>query len=477
MKVASVLVLGLLLSAGCSGSDSGDTEVTTTSTVPTGSTNTETQVTTTTHTPVPIDINGALKLTDGRPTNLLVISIDTLRRDHINAFGYTRRETTPTIDQMITGGVGLYNHRSCSSWTLPSFLCFLTGKNQISMGHWPPNNDGLPPATPDEITLMAEYFSDKGFYTMLTGASGFLGTSTNTNQGYDEGVSVFEPVAAEVVTDAISLLENRPSYLPFMMHMHLIDPHMPYSPADAYLKELKEVGEIAYDLNTDVGTLQLWQQYGGLGEKARNITMQHLEIRYDGEIRTVNDQIERLFSVASLEEVWEETLVVLVADHGEEFFEHENFNHGYNAFSEITDGVAALYWPGRLTPVKVTAPTLHQDLLPTIFSVFGFEPEPLFTGLVVGDAERDHYFNLTYRVEKTHQSVSDGHTKLMYRWDDDELLGGPKYFYDLAIDPGEQDNIYDPKDKRVIEMWDLLLPEVERLSSQEKGATPLNPGP
>jgi arylsulfatase A-like enzyme len=262
-----------------------------------------------------------------------------------------------------------------------------------------------------------------------------------------------------------------------MMHMHLIDPHMPYTPAESYLKELKEIAEIGYDLTTEEGTLVLWRQYWSLGDKAKNITMQHMEIRYDGEIRTVDDQLERLFSTTSLAEVWDETLVVLLSDHGEEFYEHENFNHGYSAFPEVTEGVAALYWPGRLVPAKVTAPTLHQDLLPTIFSVFGFKPEPLFTGLVLGDAEREHYFNLTYRVEKTHQSVSDGETKLMYRWDDSDTLGGPKYFYDLVLDPGEKENIYDPKDKRVSEMWDLLLPEVERLSSQEKSATPINPGP
>ena len=262
-----------------------------------------------------------------------------------------------------------------------------------------------------------------------------------------------------------------------MMHMHLIDPHMPYAPAAGFLTELDALPATSYDLASEAGTLELWRQFETLGDKAKNIAIQHLEVRYDGEIRTVDTQLERLFSNKSLEDTWDETLVVILSDHGEEFYEHGNFNHGYNAFPEITDGFAALYWPGRLTPAKVTAPTLHQDLLPTIFSIFGFEADPLFTGLVVGDEEREHYFNLTYRVEKTHQSVSDGVTKLMYRWDDSDLLGGPKYFYDLALDPGEINNIYDPTDTRVIAMWDLLLPEVQRLSTQEKGAQPLNPGP
>ena len=71
-------------------------------------------------TPV-VSINDDFALLRSRPKNVILFSVDTLRRDHVNLLGYTAHEQTPTIDQLLANGVDLYDHRSCSSWTLPSF--------------------------------------------------------------------------------------------------------------------------------------------------------------------------------------------------------------------------------------------------------------------------------------------------------------------------------------------------------------------
>jgi arylsulfatase A-like enzyme len=327
---------------------------------------------------------------------------------------------------------------------------------------------------------MSEYFQDQGFYTMLYGASGFLGTSANMLQGYDEGTAFFEPTAPTVVAEAWDLIEERPTDQPFMMHVHFIDPHMPFIPPESYLKELAELEPTAFDYSSEEGTLAAWIQFPNLTPVAQEINLEHMFVRYDAEIRYTDDQIERfLFSEDSpVTELLDDTLIVFYSDHGEEFWEHENFNHGYNNFDEVVRVPAALWWPDGLEPATLETITLHEDLLPTIFAIFGFEPDPAFTGVVVGEATgREQVYNLVWREDRTHQSVTDGAEKLMYRWDESDLLGGPKYFYDLVADPMEQVNLYDPKDPRVQYWWDLLLPQVEALDDAEPDWAPVNPGP
>ena len=82
-----------------------------------------------------------------------------------------------------------------------------------------------------------------------------------------------------------------------------------------------------------------------------------------------------------------------------------------------------------------------------------------------------------YRNERTHQAVTDGVHKLMYRWDGSDLLGGPKYFYRLDTDPDEQVNSYDSQNADVLEWWDVLRVEVDDLDEQTPTSEPIDPGP
>ena len=171
-----------------------------------------------------------------------------------------------------------------------------------------------------------------------------------------------------------------------------------------------------------------------------------------------------------------------------EFHEHMNFNHGYNNFDEQIRTVAAFYQPGNLVPAQVDEMTLHQDLVPTLFAILGIDPSPSasyegFTGEVIGTSDpRPYAFNLVYRNDKTHQAVTDGTEKLMFRWDNSEIpggvLGGPKYLFDLEGDPAEQDNVYDEEetaqDATRARWWDLLCPEVDKADGYDADYEPVS---
>jgi arylsulfatase A-like enzyme len=495
----AMLVSAPALLAACNGAEPKDTTSSDTDTDTDADTDTDTDTDADTDADTdsdtdadtePVEINDVLYLPRGRPKHVVMLTVDTLRRDHINYFGYSERTITPTIDRFFNEGVALTNHRSCSSWTLPSFLCALTGHDQLSLGWWPPNNDGLPPPTPSELNLAAEFFQNEGFYTILQGASGFLGSSTNTNQGYDIGESLFGTAeqqevggvqAPALVDGALALMDTRPDDEPLFMHLHFIDPHAPYVATPELLDEfgIDELEPTAFDYNTESGTVQAWVAFLNMAAPLQDIQLQHMLLRYDAEILFADTEIARFLASDQFQEIADDTLLVFYSDHGEEFWEHQNFNHGYNSFQEQIMVPAALWWPGGLEQARVETQTKHEDLLPTLFEIMGFADYP-FSGHVVGEPpDRDWSYNLVYRVEKTHQAVTDGHLKLMYRWDDSDLLTGPKYFYDLDADPTEQVNLYDSEDPDVVALWELLLPVVEELFERDDdpSAVPINPGP
>ena len=288
-------------------------------------------------------------------------------------------------------------------------------------------------------------------------------------------------MATQLVTGALDALAARPTDQPLMMHLHFIDPHMPYVGTDDLLDSwnIDELPETEFDYSTKSGTLLAWSKFNDLDAHAQAVQLQHMKLRYDVEIHLVDRMVDAFLNSDAFAEIKDDTLVLFFADHGEEFWEHANFNHGYNLFEEQLQVPAAFWWPGGLEPGQVEAMTQHADLLPTLFALFGFE-DPGFGGRVVGSKPAQEFtFHDVYRVEKTHQAVTDGRRKLMYRWDGSDENTGPKYYYDLVDDPTEQVNLYDASNSDVVELWDLLLPRVEDLAKRDEdpGAVPLEPGP
>lgn len=246
---------------------------------------------------------------------------------------------------------------------------------------------------------------------------------------------------------------------------------MPLDPPAAYLTELSGLEPTTFDLGTEAGTLALWRAFPTLGVTARRVNQQHLAVRYDGAIRYTDDTIDALLRRFDELGLWEDTVLMFFTDHGEEFFEHENFNHGYTAYEEVTRSTALFWQPdGALSPGSISGLSTHEDLLPTLAAIVDLPADPAWTGKIVGTESQDHVFNLSYRQERTVQSVSDGHHKLIYRWD------GQKELYNLDTDPGETQNLYDTSDATAQALWALLLPEVERLAAVESGAIPVDPG-
>jgi arylsulfatase A-like enzyme len=468
----------LLLLAACTGYRPADSTE--------GDADADTDADTDTDTVEPaIVVNDYFRLAKSRPKNVIVLSWDTFRRDHSNAMGYTAREVTPTLDRVMTEGVGFFDHSSCSSWTFPSFTCVLTGRDQLDNHFWPYAVGADLPEAPAGFPLVSSIFHDLGYHTGIYSASGFLGASAGMFQGYDDGFGEFdqdgpETKADEILDDGIEYLDDRlrEPETPFYLHLHFIDPHMPWIPPEEYLGWEEELEPVDADFTTEDGTVAVWSSFPSYSAAEQQLLIDHMVARYDGEIRFADDQTQRLLDYLDTNGFWENTILVFVSDHGEEFYEHENFNHGYNQFEQVTRTVAAFYQPGNLLPAEVDEQTWHPDLMPTLFAILGIDPSASptwggFTGHVVGSDDPHPYIvSNTYRIDRTHQAIQDDHTKLMLRWDESDLLGGPKYFYDLDSDPVEADNLYDGGTPDGVDAWwDKLCPAIEYLDDNEPAAS------
>jgi len=179
-------------------------------------------------------------------------------------------------------------------------------------------------------------------------------------------------------------------------------------------------------------------------------------VRYDAELRYLDDQLRTIWADLTARGLLEDTLVVLFNDHGEQIWDHGQQSHAYSLYAEENDGIA-VFWSQNILPGAWTGPTSQIDLAPTLIKLLGARVPSEMTGIPLGEASEDRAtFALTSARNNTLQSVRQSGHKLIYTWS----TGGVE-LYDLAADPGEQANVYDPADPIALALWDLLLPRIE----------------
>ena len=300
----------------------------------------------------------------GHP-DIIVVILDTVRADHVGAYGY-EFPTTPALDRLARQGARFEQHISTSPWTRPAMATIRTGLYPRSAGIYEEQYDRLP----DDVVTLQEVLDDNGYLT--------LGVTTNPNinavfgfdQGFDEyadstirfswmdrkqgtvGMKKGADVeSAEATTDrALDMLDRHTEALaetPFFLEVLYIDPHHPYVVHPGYTEHLD-------------------------GSKSK---------RYDGEIRYSDVQMGRLFEEMDARGLLDNALVVVTSDHGEGLVDHPK------VYWSKTHG-RVLYDTNLLVPLviahesvkvghAVEALTSHIDLVPTLLDLAGLaETEP-----------------------------------------------------------------------------------------------------
>lgn len=416
------------------------------------------------------DTGGGLPLvfSGDRPTNLLILALDTTRHEWFSRYkGYAE---TPTLDALMSEGFVLENHRSCSDWTWPSTFCFQAGMSDVDAG-WVADGAAVGILPSRDVSTGEELLAAAGWSTWLVSANSFYSDAYNTATGFQHTTEIFSEDAAAVGAAAGAYLPELDGGAPWYLHLHYFDPHTPYNPPSSYLfAKLHGVEDTPYDLNNDPAYEQINLDWDSMGAAERDLLLTHLRARYAGEISYMSDSIGALLDDMRARGLLDDTLVVLWTDHGEQLLEHGKLGH--SDMYEMENRATVTFWAEGLEPGTWSGPTTHADIWPTILEILGQPPHEAHTGSPVGARPADdHQLAVRYLDQETIHIAERSGVKLIYRW------SGVKELYRLEEDPGEQDNVYAADDPDVIDLWEVLQPHVEAVHAIRGEKSPIDPGP
>jgi arylsulfatase A-like enzyme len=382
--------------------------------------------------------------------NLILLSVDTLRADHLGRYGYSR-PTSPHLDQLLRRGAWFSDATCNVPLTNPSFSSMLTSRYAHQTGA---TRNGIP-MLPGNPTL-AQLLKDQGYHTAAILSNWPLKAHLSGLQpGFDFYDDEFfekrwlffndERDAESVTAHALAWLEQPPAE-PFFLWVHYSDPHAPY-------------------LNHPDFS---FRSRARLSPAERNLD------DYDSEIAYTDHYIGKLLEALQAQEFFPRTLIVFVADHGESLGEHQYTGHGRNLYQPSLRVPFGLVGPGIPQDRRLDAPVELLDLAPTLLAYAGLPPGPKMLGrnllpVIQGRAElpRQLIYFETYpgavpQVKGAEEVMNlrkpiwigfrDGPVKISYslrtsRWE----------LYHLGPDPGELHNLAKATDPHFIEVSERLL--------------------
>ena len=318
--------------------------------------------------------------------NLIVIVLDSVRRDHLSCYGYAR-STTPHIDRLAEESVLFLEAYSTSCWTIPSHASLFTGLYPSHHGV----NDLQADFRPDQLTL-AGYLADRGYRTAAISCNGFISNHANLGRDFQLSVDVSalrgaargmvprivravhsiwrertarDRGAARATRLALKWLGEQETARPFFLFMNLMDCHAPYRlrRPDRHRFLEGEAGARADDVSQDPFAVMAGEQ--ALSEQE----LSDLEALYDGSLHYLDRHVGVLVEHLERLNLADSTALILTSDHGESFGEHGLMDHQYGLFEHLIAIPLILRLPARELGGEIRSnPVQLTDVLPTIAS-------------------------------------------------------------------------------------------------------------
>ena len=313
--------------------------------------------------------------------NVIVICMDTVRADRLGCYGYERRATTPTLDRLAEAALLFEDTSATAGWTKPSVPSFMTGTYPVQHGVYDGSARGLDGEVTDilspEALTFAEVFSDHGWQT----AAFIRNAQLRAGNGFEQGFDLYCDQAGdarEIRWRAQDWLDSLESGRPFMLYLHFLDAHWPYPVPDEYATKFAD--EQAVSLFRAPGSRALREAVND-GERILDESeLEALGALYDGSLRYIDDQLALLFEGLEARGIFEDTIVCVIADHGEEFMEHGRIGHGHGLSESLLSVPWILRVPGR-EPDRIETPVSLVDLFPTLLSAAGIREVPATEGV------------------------------------------------------------------------------------------------
>ncbi|HJO22358.1 MAG TPA: sulfatase, partial [Myxococcota bacterium] len=375
------------------------------------------------------------------PRNVVLLVVDTVRADHLGLYGH-ERPTSPRLDEWSTRGVVFEQALATSPWTVPSFASIYTGhlpsRHGAARSAQDPGAPGVSIGRLDDgVRTLAELLFERGFATAAIVNNPFLHARGGLARGFSnydhEPGNNWNMRRADAVVDRTLRWIDQPRDTPFLIVAHLFDPHLDYDPPEPFRGRF--AGDYDGGLRYPVSDLR---RIRASRVAHRPEDRRFIAGAYDEELLYIDAQIGRLLDGLEERGLLDDTLIILVSDHGEEFFDHGSFEHGHSVYQELLR-VPLVIWAPRARARRVAAPVSIADVLPTILAATGAEPEPglygrsLWKTVLGGDPP-------TERVFVAENTLRGGEQKALVRWPHKLVLDvttGATQLFDLVDDPGE----------------------------------------
>ncbi len=379
---------------------------------------------------------------DSRDPNVVLIVLDTMRAKNWPTYGYGR-ETTPFLAELESQSVVFDNAFSTSSWTAPSTASIHTSlypfQHGVLHGYFISKGLGLElNRIPEEVPTIASTLADAGYTTYA------VADNVNISEaiGFDRGFDHFERFPYKDESGMQAQLESWAESMgddPYFLYIHYNDAHAPWHEREPWYE-------------------------GADDPRADTIA------KYDSELRFVDEKIRAMYERFG----WDrDTLIVVIADHGEEFWEHGQVGHGYSLFAEVTRVPLFLRFPaGGPKPQRVSRIVSSVDVLPTIAGYLGIEVDgepsgydltPMLRGQGPDDNQRFVFSHLVFGEKNPRapegfdttivKSVVHGKWHFIFRQDPESGEISLPLLFDRSIDPNEGSNVhslYEPVADRML---------------------------
>ena len=301
----------------------------------------------------------------GRPPDVFIYLIDALRADHVGCYGY-ERPTSPSMDSFADEAALYHNAQAPATWTRPSVATMLSGLSATVHGamhtcdrlaEWP--------------VLLPEILHDAGYVTRCISANMSVSADFGFDHGYDEFISLHLASGQWVNKMAARRLRAEDPSQPVFMFLHIMEPHGPYVPREETFRLFDRGFEGRCDGSTPALNA-LPYLYPDLSDD----DVQHLIDLYDAQIFEADQAFSEFIEMLRELGRYDNSVIVLVSDHGEAFTEHDTRAHGFDLNQETMRVVLTIRFPhGDLAGVRVQQPVSLTDLLPTLLAEAGLKPE------------------------------------------------------------------------------------------------------
>lgn len=310
--------------------------------------------------------------------NVLIYLIDTMRYDKFSFYNDKTTVATPNIDAFAQDATIFDHAYDNENWTKPSCATILSGL-------YPDTHKTKEDSSklPERVVTISEHLRAQGFKTGSFIANGYVSNAFGFDQGWDFYTNYIREYkntdVDRVVKDALGWIDKQKDTR-FFAYVHTIDPHVPYSPP-------REWREKYWDkpYNGPIRAQSTGDQLAKIKDgsmKLSDVDKKYLEALYNGEVAFNDHHFGEMIQGLKDRGLYEDTVIILVADHGEEFWDHGAVGHGHSLYEEMIHAPMILRYPNKVpTGRRVSHVVQMVDVAPTLYDAAGVAPNAEVEGV------------------------------------------------------------------------------------------------